>query len=313
MVTSGKLLYVVTGSTGNIGRKLTEKLLKNGKRVRVIGRDPARLEPLVNEGAEAYTGFVNDSPAMVEAFKEANAVFTLIPPNYSHSQPRSYQNKVSESFFAAIRINSVQYVVNLSSVGAHLPDKAGPINGLHDNEERLNKLSGTHVLHLRPAFFMENLLFNIDLIRTRGINGSPLRGDLKLPVIATQDIADFAAERLMNLDFSGKSTQELLGQRSVGMEEATRVIGAAIGRPDLRYVQFPYEEAQKAMVEMGFSPESARLMVEMDRGLNEGLVKPLESRSPKNTTPTSIETFAKEVFARAYEARQNAMAAAEVN
>jgi hypothetical protein len=146
---------------------------------------------------------------------------------------------------------------------------------------------------------MENLYWNIDLIKKMGIDGSALKADLPMPLIATQDIAAEAVRLLLDLKFTGKSVRELLGQRDVAMADVTRVLGQAIGKPDLKYVQFPYDEAEKAMLGMGLSPSVTLAYIEMTRGFNDGIVKPAKKRSAKNTTPTSIEQFAK-VFAAVY-------------
>ena len=126
-------------------------------------------------------------------------------------------------------------------------------------------------------------------------------------MIATRDIAEVAAQLLLDLGFSGHSTRELLGQRDITMEEATRILGKAIGKGDLGYVQFPYEQAEQAMVALGLSQDVARSVNEMDRALNEERVRPLEKRSAANTTPTSFEQFA-ERFAAVYRSQESAKA-----
>jgi uncharacterized protein YbjT (DUF2867 family) len=191
----------------------------------------------------------------------------------------------------------VKYVVNLSSQGAHLPDKTGPIKGLHDQEQRLNKLTGVNILHLRPTYFMENLLANIDMIKQMNIMGSDIRGDMKMPMIATQDIARFAAERLIKKDFSGITVKDLLGERDVSLNEAAEIIGKKIDKPDLKYVQFSYEDTEKALVDMGFSADVAGLFIEMSKALNQGSIN--TTRTRENTTDTPLEEFA-EVFARIF-------------
>ena len=170
----------------------------------------------------------------------------------------------------------------MSSLGAQLPEGAGPISRLHDVEQRLNRVAGSHILHLRPGYFMENLLWNRDLIATQRINGTPLRGD----------IAAVATERLLRRNFSGKKTQELHGQRNLTMTEATAIIGKTVGQPALSYVQFPYDAAEQAMLGMGLSADVVRNFIEMYRAFNQGLVTPMEIRSQANTTPTSFEAFA---------------------
>lgn len=190
-------------------------------------------------------------------------------------------------------------MVNISSLGADLTSGTGPILGLHAQEERLNRDFPGAVLHLRPGYFMENFFFSINLIKGQGINGSPLKPDLALPMIATRDISEVAAEALATLSFTGKSVRELLGPRDTTLTEATRILGAAIGRPELPYVQFPYDAAHKAMVAMGVSVDVANRFNEMYQGFNNGLIRPTDPRSPKNATPTTLEVFAS-AFAAAF-------------
>jgi uncharacterized protein YbjT (DUF2867 family) len=196
----------------------------------------------------------------------------------------------------ALEAARVPRVVSLSSVGADLDRDNGPIAGLHDLEQRLDRLAGASVLHLRPGFFMENQLNTIPMMKSMSINGSAMRGDVAIPQIATRDIGEVAAARLLALDFQGHEVQELHGQRDLTMEEATRALGKAVGRPDLKYVPFPYDEARKGLVQAGLTEDLASLYVEMQRGFNEGKVKPTQARSARTTTPTSIETFAETVF-----------------
>ena len=285
-------MYVITGATGKTGKVITELLLAKGHKVRAIGRSAEHLRPLVDKGAEAFVGSVSESKAMIEAFRGAGAVYLMIPPNYTAEDPRGYQNEVGKAYAEAIRKAGVEYAVNLSSIGAHLKKDAGPISGLHDVEQRLNKLRKLNVVHLRAAYFMENFLLSLNLIKTRNIIGTPLRKDLKIPMIDTADIAEFATRLLLRLDFSGQSTRELMGPGDISMEEATRIIGKAIGKEDLTYVQFTYEQAEEAMIAMGLSKAMVQSLSEMDRALNEERVQPQEKRNAENTTPTSFEQFA---------------------
>jgi len=295
-------MYVVTGATGHTGNLIARALLAKGKKVRVIGRDAARLESLVRQGGESFVGSLDDPAAMPKAFSGAKAVYVMIPPHLTATDHGAFQNAVGEALATAISAARVVYVVNLSSIGAHLPDNTGPIAGLHLQEKRLNALKGAHVLHLRPGFFMENFYWSIELIRKMGINGGALRGDLPIAMIATRDINAAAAGRLAALDFSGLTIRELLGQRDLTMADVTRALGRAIGKPELAYVQFPYEDAEKAMLGLGLSASVVRGFIEMYRSFNEGLIRATEKRTPANTTPMSIEMFADD-FARVYAAQ----------
>jgi len=267
-------------------------LLRKGEKVRVIGRDAARLQQYVSRGAEAAVGDLQDTAFLTGAFRGVNAVFAMIPPNYTAPNFRAYQDVVGISIAAAIGTAGVSHVVNLSSQGADLPRGTGPILGLHDQEIRLNALHGVHVLHLRPTYFMENLLANVPLIHEHGFAGSAVRGDLKFAMIATADIAERAAGHLLARDFSGSSVRDLLGQRDLTLQEAFTVIGRRIGILDLAYRQFTYDEFGQTLIGMGMSRDMSRLMIEMSAALNRGLFAVNRPRNADNTTPTTIETFA---------------------
>jgi uncharacterized protein YbjT (DUF2867 family) len=293
-------MYAVVGATGNTGGAVAEALLSAGKDVTVIGRGPTRLQPLVGKGAQAFVGSAADAQAMTLAFSGAVGVYCMIPPRLDVPDFRQYQREIGESLTAAIHEAGVTYVVNLSSIGAQHTEGTGAIAGLREQEERLNALEGVNVLHLRPGWYMENFLATVDMIRSMNMMGMPVRGDVPIAMIATRDVGAYAAERLLKLDFAGKSTRELLGPRDSTLEVAARTLGNAIGSADLRYVQTSFEDAEKALAGMGTSKGSASVILEMYRAFNDGLIVPIEERSPENTTPTTMEEFAR-VFAQVYE------------
>ncbi|MCI0612549.1 NAD(P)H-binding protein, partial [bacterium] len=292
-------MYVITGATGNTGSEIARKLLQSGKKVCGIARDKNRLKSLEAQGAEIRQGSLDDSKFLANTFEGATAVYAMIPTDQRAEDLFAYMNRIGESIYKALRQSKVPNVVNLSSIGAALPSGTGPISGLHHQEQRLNQLEA-NVLHLRPTFFMENFLVDIPVIREMGIMGSPARPDVILPMIATKDIGDAAADRLNRLNFKGKTVLDLLGPRDVAFAEAAKILGAAIGKPDLPYVQFSYEDAEKGMVQGGLSADIAEKYVEMYRSFNDGVIKPIP-RKPENITPTTIEQFAK-IFADAYNA-----------
>lgn len=292
---------VVTGATGNIGGHIADRLLERGTEVRAISRSEEKLRPLTERGAEPFVGSIDRPGFLEEAFEGAAAAFLMIPPALEDYE--EFQRRVSEAYARALAGSGVTHVVNLSSVGAHVPEGTGPIVGLRRNEQRIEDVADVHVLHLRPTFFMENYLGEmgtLDMILSQGIVGSPLSPDLELAQIAARDIGDVAAERLGRRDFSGTARRELLGPRAYTMEETASILGEAIGEPELPYVQFGYDDTLGAMVGMGIPEETAELYVEMYRAFNEGRVQPQEERSEANTTATTLEEWAEEEFAPAY-------------
>jgi len=289
-------LYVILGASGNTGSLIANSLLSKGKKVRVVGRDLGRLQRFVRKGAEAFTAEVSDAAALTKAFGGARAAYLMLPPITS----RADQERQSDAIAKAVKESGLHYAVHLSSYGAHVPEGTGPVSGLHSSEQKLNAISDLNVLHLRAAYFMENNLAAIDMIHGMGMFGHALLPDLKLPMIATRDVGDYAAQRLLDLDFPGKQTRELLGERDLSMAEATAVIARGTGKPDLRYEQFSYDQVRQTLTQMGFSPKKAAVYIEMFEAINAGLLAAQEQRSPENSTPTSFETFVRDVFVAAY-------------
>ena len=294
--------YVILGATGNTGSIIADTLLLRRKKVRVVGRDAGRLERFVRKGSEAFTGDVSDAVALTKAFRGARAAYLMLPPITS----REDQERESDAIAKAAKESGLRHAVYLSSYGAHVPEGTGPVVGLHSSEQKLNVIGGLNVLHLRAAYFMENNLAAIGMIHGMGIIGHALLPDLKLPMIATRDVGDYAAQRLLDLDFSGKQTRELLGERDLSMTEATAVIARGIGNPDLRYEQFSYDQMQQGLTQMGFSPKKAAVYIEMFKAINAGVLAAQEPRSRENSTSTSFETFVQDVFAPAYHGRASA-------
>lgn len=292
--------FVICGATGNVGSKIAGALLAGGEAVRVIGRERVRLGPLAGKGAEPFPGDIGDGAFLERAFAGARAAFVMLPPKYDAENVRDYQRHVAEAIVSALSKTRVPRVVALSSIGAHLTEGTGPILGLHELEAKLGGLRDAAVVHLRPAYFMENHLWSIPVIRTQGINGSPIRPDASIPMIATKDIADAAARLLRDGTVAGHSVRYLLGPRDMTMSEATRILGEAIGIPGLKYIQFPEGEVRKTMTGMGMSGSVVEAMLEMERGFNAGRIRPTRERDAESTTPTTLEEFARTVFARAY-------------
>ncbi len=269
--------YVILGATGNTGSIIANSLLAKGKNVRVVGRDAGRLRRFVRNGAEAFTADMSDSTALAKAFSGARAAYLVLPPITS----REDQERQSDAFAKVAKESGLRYALYLSSYGAHVPEGTGPVTGLHSAEQKLNAIGDLNVLHLRAAYFMENNLAAIGMIQGMGIFGHALLPDLKIPMIATPDVGNYAAERLLALDFSGKETRELLGERDLSMTEVTAVIARGIGKPDLRYEQLTYDQLAQGLIQMGFSPKKAAVYIEMFQAINTGVLAAQEPRSPE--------------------------------
>lgn len=296
-----KPFVTVTGATGKIGKLLTEQLLKNGIHVRAVARSTENLVPLSAQGAEAHAGNLDDTIFLTAAFRGADAVFALLPgsppnaPDYLADQAR-----MTASLVQAIKASGVERVVALSAQGFGL--RSGSVAALTGMEESLRSIAGLSVVALRSCFHMTNFLRTIRLIKQAGINAGAVHADLPMPMIVARDLAAVVAEYLMAPSFSGYQVRDLLGAREYTHREATSILGAAIGRPDLPYIELSYEQYRRNLLEMGFSESAAETLVQTWKAVNEGPGSTHPPRNVSNTTPTTLEAFARDTFVHAYQA-----------
>ncbi|HEX4374106.1 MAG TPA: NAD(P)H-binding protein [Puia sp.] len=292
--------YVITGSAGHISKPLTEKLLSQKHDVTVISRNAANISELVAKGAKAAIGSVEDVDFLTKTFSGADAVYTMVPPNMAATNWKEFIAQTGKNYAQAIKASGVKHVVNLSSVGADLPEGCGPVTGLHQAENALNELADVNVKHLRPAFFYVNLLSNVDMIKNIGIMGANLGGDsLKLVLASPDDIAEIAAQELTQLNFSGHSIRYIASDERTS-DDIAKVFGNAIGKPDLKWVVFSDADALKGMLGAGLPEEIAKNYAEMNHCMQSGkMAADYWKNRPATLGKTKLEDFAKQ-FAAVY-------------
>ena len=286
----------VTTPTGHVGSVVVDFLLnrKAEVRVKLLGRRPDRMAKAVRRGATMSVGAQDDPGYMVRATEDVDALFWVTPPGYGSDDVRAFQNRMARAAVAAIRTNQIPRVVNLSSIGADQDSGVGPIAGLHDIEAQLND-AGDNITHLRPGSFYENLLRQIDVIKSEGKISLPISGSRHLPMIATRDVARAAADRLANLDWTGQSVHELHGPDDLSLDEVAQVLSKALGRT-IEYVQCDREQARHALLQAAISENSADLILEMYEAVETGRIRLLQPRSSETTTPTTLAEFARLVM-----------------
>jgi uncharacterized protein YbjT (DUF2867 family) len=292
--------YVVLGATGHTGKPIALGLLEKGHTVRIVSRHADKAVDLIQKGAKYFAGDSTDPAFLSKVFNGADALYALIPVDMTAPDYTQMQLKHVQAIAQALKGSKIKHVVTLSSVGAHLPSGAGVVQGLQKMEEIFNDIPGINIKHLRATYFLENGLSMAAMVKQMGIMGSPVNADLKVPMVATKDIAASALKHLLPLDFSGKSHEYVLGNREYTYADLAKIYGRAIGKPDLKYVQFPYSDAKKAMLQTGMGESAVDKLNEFVKSMNEGKVLEDARRTPANTTPTSAEEFA-QVFKSVYD------------
>lgn len=286
----------VTTPTGHIGNKLANILLERKAEVTLIARHPEKVKDLVNRGAKVIAGEHGDPAIVEQAVRGADALFWLTPSEPTSHDPLGTARRMAEAGASVLRKHPDLHVVQLSSAGAFLPSGTGPIVGLHETEEKF-RAAGKNVVSLRPNEFMENVFFSLPTIIEQGSIYTSIPGKTKAPFIATQDIAEVAAEFLLK-PVDGHHVIDIVGPQEISFDEWARVAGEAIGK-QIRVVTVPGDKLKAAMSqEGGMSPEMAGLLVEMEEAYPkiQGQFKGEQKRMGKVTFPQ----FAREVFAPEY-------------
>jgi uncharacterized protein YbjT (DUF2867 family) len=239
-------------------------------------------------------GAQDDVEYLINATRDVDALLWVTPPGYGSDNVRSFQNRLAKAAVTAIRTNRIPRVVNLSSIGADQPAGAGPISGLCDVEHRLDDVT-SDITHLRPGFFYENLLWQMDPLRKKGVISLPINGSRVYPTLATRDIGRVAAERLANAEWSGHYIRELYGPEDLSFEQVAAILSRALNRK-ISYVPCEPRQARQAIIENGVSENAADLLLEMYDAIEKGRVHPTQLRSEQTTTTTTLADFAREVL-----------------
>lgn len=288
----------VTGSLGNISGPMAAALVKAGHEVTVVSSNQNKKAEIEAIGAIAAIGSVADVDFLTGAFKGADVVYTMVPQQHDSNDYKGFIRATAKNLAEAVKAAGVRHVVNLSSIGAHLPAGTGPIAGMHDAEEILNQLDGVIIKHLRPASFYYNFFANIGMIQHGGILGGNYPATTRLVLVHPKDIADAAFEEITS-PFTERSIRYVASDEKTAAE-VTAIIGAAIGKPELPWIEFTDEQSIGGMQQAGLSEDVAKSLTEMGNAINSGIVWEDYDKHVPVFGKRKFEDFVKEEFLPKY-------------
>jgi uncharacterized protein YbjT (DUF2867 family) len=290
----------VTGSLGNISGPLTKKLVAQGHDVRVISSNASKTEAIQKLQATPLIGSLEDYEFVKQSFQGSDAVYLMIPPNFSAPDYKAFTIAVGKNYARAIQEAGISYVVNLSSSGSPLAGQP-PLVNYQNLEIFLNELPTINVLHVRPGGFYSNFYGSIPLIRHQGIIGNNYGDNIEMVLSHPEDIADAAAEAFSTLSFTGKNVKYIISDTKNGRQIA-QIIGKAIGKPNLTWVQFTDEQLLQGLMQNGFSKEAAQhYIVDMGIAIREGLLAAHYALHAKDVAGSRNFTLFGEEFASVYQ------------
>jgi uncharacterized protein YbjT (DUF2867 family) len=282
----------VTGSLGNISRVLVEKLIANGHEVKVITSNAEKAKQIEKLKAIPLIGSLSDPEFVSESFKDADAVYTMVPPDFSVPDYYAFSDQVHQNYVQAIIQHKIQYVVNLSSVGVAFAG-TGSLANYYNLEKRLNEIPGLNIVHLRPAMFYSNFYGSVPLVKHQGIVGHNVGEKIELIMTHPADIADTAFGLLHALSFKGQQVKYIVSDIKTGSEIA-KILSEAVNKP-VNWVEFPDTVLLEALQQNGFTKETAETyVIAAGKGFREGLFNDLRKNEYKLPESRQFVDFAKE-------------------
>ncbi len=296
---------IVTGSVGYVSTPLIQELIERGHSVTVISSKAEKLAAIEALGAKAAIGTMEDADFLTDVFTGADAVYCMLSPAGSFTDPDNRvsdvierANAIANNYVQAIEGSGVKRVVYLSSVGAHM-DKGNGLLVIHHNAENtLSKLpADVNISFMRPVGFYKNLFAYIGAIKTRGVIASNYGGDDTSNLVAPQDIAAAIVEELESTR-PGRQVRYIASEE-LTCQEVAAILGEAIGKPDLQWITITDEQLLEGM--KAFMNESfAQSFVEMNISTHNGEIYEDYYRHKPILGKVKLKDFAKG-FATAYQ------------
>jgi len=288
-------MIIVTAPTGAIGHQVLEKVLQSKESIRVIARDPSRLPPHARDRVDVVPGSHGDAAVVNKAFVGADAVFWLVPPDPRAKTVDAAYVEFTRPACAAFKAHGVKRVVGISALGRGAPASAHA--GLVTASLRMDDLIASAGVHYRAVInpsFMDNLLRQVELIKSQGLFSLPISGDLKQPSACTRDIAATAATLLLDQSWTGVGSVPVLGPEDLSYNEMATILSKVLGKP-VRFQEMPKEAFTAGLLQRGMSEAMAQATLDMWVAYGQGL-DTAEPRTPQSTTPTSFRQWSEEVL-----------------
>lgn len=282
---------VIAAASGNIGRRTAEKVIQAGAETILLARHPEKLVALVTQGAIVQPISSDDAQGLIEITQQADALFWLTPPKLDAPNLRNWYLQTAKAGAFAVSANSIPRVVNISSIGAGAKPNLGTVS-LSGNVESIFNQTAANVVHLRPGYFMENFLAQIEAIQSDRIVRFSYPSDHGIPWISTDDIGDVAAYYLLDQLWAGQWTRNLMGAENLTLLETSAILSRVLGY-SIEYAQVSIESLQQQFAAMGATAEVQREMGDLFRALGNPNGIYATARTPEATTPTTFEQFVK--------------------
>jgi uncharacterized protein YbjT (DUF2867 family) len=292
-------MIALTTPTGKIGSQVLKNLLDANADVRVIAREPAKLSPEVHTKVEVVQGSMDDDEVLNRAFEGADSVFHVVAPSFTADDVMESYLRFARPACRAILSQGVQRVVAVSTLGrgTSMAKNAGPITACLAKDEEIEK-TGVAYRALWCPGFMENMLMQLQPLKQQATFFLPARADMKIPLVATRDIAASATKLLLDPSWTGQGGIAVLGPEDLSFEDAAAVMTEVLGKP-IRFQSISGDAYKAQLMQYGATEVFAQGLVDMMAAKDQGMDN-AERRTVENTTPTSFRQWCEEVLKPAF-------------
>lgn len=261
-------MYVITGATGRTGQIVAERLLAQGKPVRVVARSAEKAAALAKQGAEVAIADLSDERALAEALRGAKGVYLLSPPDVTSNAFLAERRVMTERAARVIAQSGAEHVVLLSSIASQLASGTGPIISTRNAEQQL-RASGVPATFVRAGYFVENWAGLVPVTKQDGVLPAFFPADLRIPMTATRDIGELSAQALLDGPPKGVRVIELAGPDDASPNDVAGAVGQLLGRT-IRVAEAPLEAVVPTFTNFGMSTHFAELFRELYECIRSG-------------------------------------------
>ena len=287
-------MIVITTPTGQIGRQVLVMVLDSGEPIRVLARDPSRLDPKIRDHIEIIQGSHDNIDVVTQAFAGADCVFWLVPPNLKAESTVDYYLDFTRPACEAITSQGVKRVVGVSSLGREVAEKFGLVSAAYAMDELIESTGVSYRALRMPAFMEDMLNFQGEAIKSQGVFLGSQSGDRKTPCCATRDIAAAAVKLLLDDSWSGQGSVPVLGPEDLSFNDMAQIMSQVLAQP-VRYQQIPAEAHKSMLMQHGMGEAYTQGIVDNQAQAEQGIYN-AEPRTSQSTTPTSFRQWCEEVL-----------------
>lgn len=267
---------------------------RHTKDVVFFGQLPSAIEQLFSKGIDPPAKDCSNQDLLISSQipEESQSLLVNVPFPLAVKDVTHYHRSLADTVFSVIKDNPLEYIIHLSRLGAHRPDKTGPIQGCYEMERQLNWLGEPSLLHLRCGFFPEEVLEHIFLLPKEGKMMSLLSPQAPVAVSDPGSISRQLLATLKSPVKAGKFVKQPEPAVFFTIENMLEYLLDTMGE-QLDYRQLSLREATQLYMQRGYGPSVAQCWSELFQHLNEDHNLLYDGSSGSGDSASFAELFGK--------------------